>query len=153
MTRTSDFEKGKTLLHEGRSAKALPYLRKAYEEDSSNPERKSYYGLVNALELGQINQAIELCLEAVRRDAGNADLRFNLAYVFLKAGRKAEGVRALEEGIQLNPEHRAIAVLRQKLGVRRAPVIRHLSRGNALNKYLGLLAHRVTQLQRRLPSR
>jgi len=153
MSKSNDLEKGKRFLHEGLSAKALPCLRKAYEEDPTSPERQSYYGLVNALELGQINQAIDLCLQAIRKDAGNADLHFNLAYVYLKAGRKADGIRALEEGIQINPKHDAIAPLQKILGVRRTPVLRHLSRRNALNKYLGLLSHRVNLLQRRASGR
>lgn len=152
MTQLSELERGIMLLQEGNSAKALPLLRKAYDENPLDPERKSYYGVVNALELGQVSQAIELCKQAVQGNPGSADLRFNLAQVYIKAGRKHDSVLALEEGIRLNPEHRAVDMLRHRLGIRRPPVIRHLSRKNVLNKYLGLLVHRVSQLQRRLPS-
>jgi len=153
MTQTSHLEKGKILLLRGCSADALPYLKKAYDERSEDPERQSYYAAVNALERGQVGRAIDTCIHAVQAEPENPEIHLNLSRIYMKAGRKKEAYAALEEGRRLDPAHAAVAILANQMGQRRHPVIRFLSRDNVLNKYLGLLSHKWGRYQRRLLGR
>lgn len=140
MTVGADFECGKALLNDGRSFEALPFIERAYAEEPLNPEYQSYYGLVMALERGQVRLSIDLCREAVDRARERPELYLNLARVHLKAGRKADAFDALQDGLRCDPQNEGLKALAAGFGTRRPPFFRNLPRGHVLNKYLGRLA-------------
>jgi len=72
-----------------------------------------------------------------------ARLYLNLAEVYTSAGRREEALITLDRALaSLGPQAR-IQQARQKLGRRRSPALPFLDRQNFLNRYLGVLRHRL----------
>ncbi len=125
----------------------LQRFREAYERDLNDPFAMSYYGRAVAEVQHQYQQGIVFCEEAVRRMGPHPDLLVNLARAYLAAKNKREAVRALRRAMARGVSPAAQAEL-VALGIRRRPVIPFLPRGFFLNKYLGLLRHRLLHRQR-----
>ncbi len=139
----ADIRRARELLDSDQSFEALPILQRAFQDNPCDPTVKSYYGLVTALERGQVRQSIELCLAAVDGDPGSADLYLNLARVYLKAGRRGEAVRALRDGVERDNVHEGLLRELHRLGIRRPPIFGSLPRSHPLNKYAGIAAARL----------
>jgi len=58
-------------------------------------------------------------------------------------GEKAEAIRVFRLGLKAERNKRIIEEL-EKLGIRKPPVISFLSRGNPINKYLGIILGRLS---------
>jgi tetratricopeptide (TPR) repeat protein len=139
------FQQGVECLRRGRCRDALAYLRGAIEvdrEQESHAKRRqarylSYYGLGLALCGGSVREALQLCRHAAEREGYRAELWWNLGRVCIAAGKRGEAYRALVRAARIEPEHRGIARDLRGLGVRRAPVVPFLARGNPVNVLLG----------------
>ena len=77
------------------------------------------------------------------REPAPADLHLRLARAYLSVHYRAQAVQALRAGAQVEPDHPGIHDTFVTLGIRRRPVLPFLRRGNPVNKYLGLLRHRL----------
>lgn len=130
-------------------AEQLRCFQRAHERDLNDPAAMSFYGMALAEVQHHYQQGIVFCEEAVRRMGPNPDLLVNLAKAYLAAKNKREAVRALRRAMAraMGEEERVRAEL-AALGLRRPPVIPFLPRTFFLNKYLGILRHRL--LTRRL---
>jgi hypothetical protein len=75
-----------------------------------------------------------------------AQLYLNLAEVYTSSGRREEALITLDRGLaSLGPDAR-IQKERLKLGRRRSPALPFLDRQNVVNRYLGVLRHRILSL-------
>ncbi|MEW6325826.1 MAG: tetratricopeptide repeat protein [Nitrospirota bacterium] len=119
---------------------ALHYFHRA---TAFTPEALSYFGLALAMRRQRLDDALELCRQAIDRDPIRADLYFNLGQVHLAREDKKLAVRAFWQGLRVEPsDARLIAALRQ-LGVRQRPLIEGLARANPINRCLGWVRHRM----------
>ena len=141
------------LCQRGDARKALAMIERAAAniKDTSQlpPRTLAAYGL--ALALGRrrsLNEALGFCHLAVQRDMVDPQIYYALGRVYLTANRKAEAIRALETGIRLDPGHRGLRYERSRLGVRAAPVLSFVGRGNVLNRVLGRVRHSFRQGER-----
>lgn len=134
--------RGEELLRGGDQIGALEAFRQAYRTDPSLARYASAYGLGIALVERRFKFAKGLCEEAVRLDSTDPKLLLNLARVFLLFGFRAEGVRALDQGLSLDKKNQLIIREMKRIGFRRPPVIPFLSRSSFLNKWLGKLRAR-----------
>jgi len=134
-------EKGIALLRANNPLGALAFFEKAYSI-SKTPVIQSYLGLCIATERGRVSDAIALCREAMRQEPHNPIPYLNLGRVYLKAKKKTECLDILRQGLAQgdDPEIRALL---EDIGMRKPPVFAFLSRGHILNKYIGLLLHRL----------
>lgn len=139
----ADIGRARELLESDRAFEALPILQRAFRRDPEDPTVKSFYGLVMALERGQLRQSIKLCVAAVDGDPGCADLYLNLARVYLKAGQRGDAIRALRDGMERDNDHTGLLSQLQRLGNRRPPIFGSLPRNHPLNKYAGMAAARL----------
>jgi tetratricopeptide (TPR) repeat protein len=113
--------RGKLELNRGDAAAALPHLKKAVELEPSAEE--ALYGLVQAYgALGQAEEAkaveerwrrtdadlkrVRALGPAIAASPNNPDLRCEIGELFLRNGRKADGVRWLESALAKDPKHR-----------------------------------------------
>ncbi len=139
------FRKGLALLREENTLSALACFEKAYETEKT-PGVQSYLGLCISVERGQIREAIRLCEDAVARDSDSPAHYLNLGKVYLNAGRRADALEVLrsgtDKGLSLG-ENAEIRLLLDQLGARKKPLFSFLPRGHFLNKYAGLLLHRL----------
>ena len=88
------------LLRDGLAAAALPYARKAVEDQPSNPWAQYVY----ALNLGDLRQAIGHLETAERIDPSNIEYHMALAGDYAKAGRYEDSRRERQTSIRLAKE-------------------------------------------------
>jgi predicted Zn-dependent protease len=136
-----EFERARGELAAGNVLTALAGLEKALGA-RDEPGWYSFLGYCVARERGHVGRGLELCRAAIEHDPGNPLHYLNLSKVHLVAKQKAEALQVLRQGKALggSPE---IDRLLMELGTRRPPVLPFLSRGNPLNKYLGIMLGRL----------
>lgn len=143
------YRRGVELAREGRYDDALEPLEQALAYSIDEPSTtfqqtlRSYYGLCVGLSRGDTRRGRQLCEEAISGGPVRPDLYVNLARVYLRAARRNLAVESLLTALSVAPDDREAWSLMAQLGLRRPPVLRFLPRRNPLNKYLGLVRHRV----------
>lgn len=101
----------------------------------------SYLGYGMASQRRQIRDGRELCRRAAASDFYQPDVLYNLARVEHLANNRREAVKALETGLELDPDHAGMLKMKKEIGIRRKPVLRFLSRNNFVNVLLGRIRH------------
>jgi tetratricopeptide (TPR) repeat protein len=145
----NSFRKGLEAVGKRDFLEALAYFEASMQlvrrEGGAPPPMKylSYYGLCLAMSGNRLRQALELCEGAVEAEFYNPDLYLNLGRVYLRTGDRGRAFEALVRGLQLNPRHTGLIRQIRRLGVRRAPILRFLSRSHPVNRILGRLWPRV----------
>jgi len=97
----------------------------------------SYYGLCLAMHKGRTKEGADYCELALEKEFFRADFYWNLAQVWIRAGRRRKAVEAIERGLAIDPHNRSLVEVRDRIGVRRSPVLSFLDRDNPLNVSLG----------------
>jgi len=136
------FDEGRAAFSARDLAGAHAAFERAHRRAPRDPRFKSWYGLTLVLVERNSNLGIALCGEALRAAGPDPDLLLNLARAHVALNQRERAVRALLRGLELWPDHPALAAARDALGTRRVPVIPFLSRDNPLNRVLGRLRHR-----------
>ncbi|HPW55932.1 MAG: hypothetical protein KA072_13000 [Thermoanaerobaculaceae bacterium] len=135
--RRQDFERGYILLKEA-------YDRYQRIGDSKHlASVLSFYGLCLAMFRSRYREGAQFCQAAIDREFFKAEYYYNLAQVWVANRSRRRAIEAIHRGLSVEPSHAALKELEQTLGRRRRPVIRFLSRDNALNRSLGRLRHRL----------
>lgn len=134
-------EKGIAFLNDNNRLAALSCFDKAFVRGKS-PALLSYLSYCIATERGQINEALKLCNDALSQEPDNPVHYLNLGRIYLHAGKRDEALLTLRKGLSFG-ENRTITSLLEKIGRRKQPVFPFLPRSNFLNKYIGLLLHRL----------
>jgi tetratricopeptide (TPR) repeat protein len=135
------FVKGMSWWNRKKVEKALRCFQRAHELNSEDPHITSYLGLV-LVDSGIYDKGLELCRGALRKSPSNADLLFNLGQAYLLSSRRNEARLTLLRGARVcEDKHRFMDAL-TKMGIRRKPIIRFLSRENFLNRWLGKVTYR-----------
>ena len=70
-----------------------------------------------------------------------ADNYLNLARTCLLARDRSGAVRAVRDGLKIDPHHAGLLAVQKDLGVRGQPVLSFLGRTHFLNQFLGQLRH------------
>lgn len=139
------FRRGMEALESSRGIEALALFEAAIEIErrlgSGRPQARylSYYGLCLALESGRMREGAEFCRQAIALEFYNPELYLNLSRVMLAAGRRRDAHDALRKGLALQPGHPGIHRELARMGVRRRPILRFLSRAHPVNVLLGRL--------------
>ena len=141
MTADDLLKKGLSLLRENNTLGALTHFEKAYAIKKT-PLIQSYTGLCIALERGKITEAIAFLNDAMAKEPDNPVHYLNLGRVYLKAGRKIDAIDTFRKGLSFG-ENAEIHMILDRLGLRRKPVFPFLPRGSFLNRYIGLLLHKM----------
>jgi tetratricopeptide (TPR) repeat protein len=142
----------KLLLQEGNQKAALKTLRDALAEHPFNPFLLSYYGCLEAIVDKNYDHGIDVCRDAI--DILNEEIPFGQAAFYpvfylnfgracLAAGNKKDAATAFKKGLEADPEDPDLIWELKRLGARRKPAIPFLKRSNPLNKYVGILLHKL----------
>lgn len=159
-------ELGQIYAMEGKLEAALKSLRNAlFMYIGEDPQAKldkqvlehlpaellSYYGLCIALVENRVEEGIHLCHKAVRRDIFRPEFYLNLGKVYSKANQKARALETFKRGAAVTEKNAQLMQELKTFGIRKKPVLSLLSRSHFLNRYAGLLLHRLkkTQTQRK----
>jgi len=121
----------------------LRLFEEAHRLDLNDPWAMSHHGAALACVRRATLQGIAYCEEAVRRNGPAPELLLNLADAYLAALNKREAVRALRRALAVAPGDPRAARMIATLGLRRRPVVPFLPRSSLVNKYLGMLRHRL----------
>lgn len=128
-------------------------LRAVAASDELPPELPgryfSYLGLCIAGFEARYNEGVKLCQKGIEMEFFQPENYINLArtYMMLKSRRLA--LRAIRDGLRIDPGNRLLIELRRDLGVRKKPVVPFLHRDHGINQMLGRWRHR----RRGLPPR
>lgn len=87
-------------------------------------------------------EALRLAEKAQRSEPENPHMYLNLGRVQVLAGAVEEGLETLRRGVHLGGGQEILAEL-AKSGARTPPLFRSLRRSNPLNRFLGLMLHRM----------
>src|SRR6202790_2653427 len=139
----TDFKECLKNLRDGHVEEALLHARRALGIAPKNPFYLSYTGLLAALAEKRHGDAESLCQEALVMKHNHAQLYLNLAEVYHQAGKTPEAIATLEKGLVSAGRDFRIRRAREKLGVRREPVLSFLGRSHALNQTLGRWRQRI----------
>jgi len=141
MTADELFKKGIALLTDNNTLGALAYFEKAYTAKKT-PSIQSYLGMCIALERGKITYGLMLCNNAILLEPGNPVHYQNLGRIYLRAGKILDAIETFRKGL-LFGDNAEIKRILDSLGTRKKPVFPFLPRNNFLNKYAGLIMHRL----------
>ncbi|OGU11524.1 MAG: dihydrofolate reductase [Geobacteraceae bacterium GWC2_58_44] len=136
------------LRQKGREAiqRQLYFLaRRCFEQAlavEENPETAAELAFCMVKSGGDRQAALRLAEKALQSESGNPDLYLNAGRVQVMAGAKEAGLDTLRKGVQLGGGQEFLAEL-ARCGSRTPPPIRYLSRSHPLNRYLGLMLHRM----------
>jgi len=114
------------------------------EHNSTSPESSEMISLMGyslAKESGQLKEGIALCTKAISLSPNHSEHYLNLGRIYLLANRKDSAIRIFKTGLRVRNDPRIISELK-KLGIRKPPFLRSLSRNHLLN----ILAGRVFKM-------
>jgi hypothetical protein len=114
---------------------------RAHRQDTRDPRFMSWFGVTLVLVERNFNLGVQLCDQALRSAGPDPELLLNLARVHLALNQRERVVRAISRGLELWPDDAQLQAARDAVGIRRAPVLRFLSRGNPLNNLLGRIRY------------
>jgi hypothetical protein len=138
-------ERGVNYCRQGDWDTGMACLARVAEVDNGGMELPSlfysYLGFGIAYRERRIREGLDLCRHACRISFYEPENFINLARTCLLAGARAEAFRAIRRGYPLDSGNATLRKLHRKLGVRRPPVLRFLSRQNPLNRWLGSVRH------------
>lgn len=117
--------------------------RAAQQIDGNDPRVLSRLGMTLTIVARDEYKGVAFCEEALRRGCDDADSLWRLALVYQATFQRERAVRAVRRGLQIDGNHPGLIDLIVALGVRSPPVLSFLKRSHPLNKYLGLLRHRL----------
>jgi hypothetical protein len=117
-------------------------FERGHRRAARHPRLMSWYGVTLVLVERNSNLGVSLCDQALRLAGPEPELLLNQARVHLALNQRERSIRAIARGLELWPEHAALAAARDALGQRSSPVVGLLARRNPLNKLLGRLRHR-----------
>jgi hypothetical protein len=106
----------------------------------------SFLGVAMARCEGRRQEGMQLCRYAVSVQPEEPDNHLNLALLYVMVGRRQAAIRALEDGLELQPNHPRLMELLRHLGIRRRPPLPFLPRTNPANVLLGQVRHRLLSL-------
>ncbi len=146
--------RGIELCREGDWTEGLYWLGLAARQDTGIAEDLpslfyAYLGYGVARFQGQKRQGLRLCRYALEREFYQPESYDFLARTYLLVGDRRNAIDVVERGLQVDPTHEGLLVLRGRLGTRQAPTIPFLSRKNTLNRVLGRVRFRLKSLRRR----
>ena len=150
---TSDYlEEVKDLLKSKNKRGALRLLTDALEKYPDDPFLLSYYGCLDAIANKNYTFGIDTCLVAIENLKKKVPFGeeffypifyLNLGRAYLAAGKKKEALDAFRMGLATDAKNKELLWEVKKLGVRRALPVSFLKRSNPLNKYIGMILHRL----------
>jgi len=108
----------------------------------------SFLGQAMARCEGRRREGLDLCLHAIKIEPFQPENYLNLAEVYVMLRNKRGALRALAQGLRIDPSHDGLLEACRNLGLRRRLPIPFLGRGNFLNRYFGLLSSRLRYVWR-----
>lgn len=150
---TSDYlDEIKTFLQRKQYKKAFELLNTALELYPNEPFILSYCGCLEAILNKNYTHGIDACSKAIKiikekmpygHEFYYPVLYLNLGRTYLAAGNKKYAVEAFQKGLIFDNDNKDLLQEIKKLGMRRKPIVHFLPRSHPINKYIGIMLHRL----------
>lgn len=151
----ADYIEGvKILLMRKNQKNALELMRDASEHYPEDPFILSYYGCLEAIANKKYKFGIDTCDRAIKilkekvpfgEEFFYPVLYLNLGRAYLAAGKKKNASDAFNKGFEMDRENRDLLMELRRLGIRKKPAVSFLGRSNPINKYIGMLLHKLSK--------
>lgn len=144
----------KRLLMRKNNRGALELLKASVEEYPNDPFLLSYYGCLEAIVNKKYRYGVDTCYRAIKSLRERVPfgeeffypvLYLNLGRAYLAAGKRKDAVAAFKKGLETDKENSDILMELNMLGARKRPPVTFLSRSNPINKYIGMLLHKLSR--------
>jgi tetratricopeptide (TPR) repeat protein len=131
---------------------AIGLLAEALEQHPGDPFLLSYYGCLDAVVDKNYKRGIEACKKAIKglkdklpfgEEFYYPSFYLNLGRAYLAAGKKKEAIKVFNRGLRLDGENADLLGEMRKLGIRKRPSVSFLDRSSPINKYIGMLLHKI----------
>jgi tetratricopeptide (TPR) repeat protein len=126
---------------------ALVHLMGALRIAPGNAQYLSYFGLCVAYVDQDFERAVDVCMRALKEARKDPMLFINLGRVYRLRGDNRAAYKQFQRAWRLDRRHPATAAELTRMGIRRPPFIRFISRHHWLNRHLGWLR---AELERRI---
>jgi tetratricopeptide (TPR) repeat protein len=145
-------EEVRVLLQRKDNKSALELLTQALKKYPDDPFLLSYFGCLEALINKNYTDGIALCKRAIEllnekipfgQEIFYPTFYLNLGRSYLAANNRSSATEALQKGLTFDGENKDLLWEMGKLGIRRKLVVPYLKRSNPLNKYIGMLLHKL----------
>jgi hypothetical protein len=142
----------KTLFQRKNHKSAIQLLTVALEQYPNDPFLLSYYGCLEAILNKNYKLGIETCSKAIKMFKGKTPFGqeffypvfyLNLGKTHLAAGNKKGAIEAFYKGLTYDYENKDLLREIKKLGMRGRPVMSFLPRSHPINKYIGMILHKL----------
>jgi predicted Zn-dependent protease len=144
--------RAKRLLQKRYNVRALEILKAGLEAHPDNAFLLSYYGALLAIVSKNHREGVRAAERALKLLVATVPLEaeahyplfyLNIARAYLAAGDRKRAILALKKGLRYDSFNLELLETMDSLGVRRRPPIPSLKRTNLLNKYIGMLLHKL----------
>jgi len=139
------FRRAEIQINRGKFREASALLTHVLKISPENPVYVSHLGYCIGM-LGNIEEGVKMCRRATQMAPAIPIVLVNLGRILIETGRRQEARELFTQAYRIDNTHSPAALELSRLGVRKQPVLPFLGRGNILNKYLGILRHRIQEL-------
>lgn len=140
------------LLRKNLNSQALALLDEGVEAYPQNAFLLSYYGALLAIVSKDFQRGIRTSELALKKlaEMGEADAKahypafyLNIGRAYLASGDRKKALLAFRKGLHYDRYDQDLLDEMNALGVRRRPSLTGLKRSHPLNKYIGIILHRL----------
>jgi Flp pilus assembly protein TadD len=139
------FRRAEIQINRGRFREASAILTQALKMSPDNPVYVSHLGYCVGM-LGNISDGEKMCRRAMKMAPTVPIILVNLGRMLVEKGLRQEARILFTQAYQIDNTSSPAALELSRLGVRKPPVLPFLGRRNPLNKYLGIIRHRLLEL-------
>lgn len=145
----------KASLRKGNQKEAFTLLQQAALQYPNDPFILSYYGCLQALVDRKYRSGVENCKRAItllqQKSSFGEEMLFpvfylNLGRAYVAAEKKDDALEAFRQGLRFDKSNRDIVHELRLLGRRKKALVPFLDRSNPINKYIGLILHKVNKV-------
>lgn len=126
---------------------SIPYflhaIRQTPKTDYRANEYIAYYGLC-LIRHGNRDEGYNKCVFAANSELKNPEVFLCLARAALIVNKRKVAIKAISQGLVIDPAHIKLKFLRSNIGIRRDPFFGFLSRNNFFNVLLGKLTYKLS---------
>ena len=139
------FRRSEIQINRGRFREASAILTEALKMAPDNPIYISQLGYCVGM-LGNLSDGERMCRKAMKMAPAVPIILVNLGRMLVEKGLRQEARILFTQAYQIDNTSSPAALELSRLGVRKPPVLPFMGRGNPLNKYLGILRFRLSEL-------
>jgi Flp pilus assembly protein TadD len=139
------FRRAEMQINRGRFREASSILTQALKLAPDNPIYISQLGFCVGM-LGNLPDGEKMCRRAHKMAPTIPIVLVNLGRILVEKGLRQEARVLFAQAYQIDNTSSPAALELSRLGVRKPPVLPFLNRRHILNKYLGILRHRLLEI-------